>query len=70
VFRTLATEPRSQRAHNPGLEPERVDVIVGGMVVLVAFLRYLQFDRCLVSESDLLDGLVMSLDDRGAGRHT
>ena len=70
VFRTLATEPRARRAHNPGLEAERVDVIVGGMVVLVAFLRYLQFDRCLVSEADLLDGLVMSLGDRAAGRRT
>ena len=70
VFRTLATEKRAQRVHNPGLEPGRVDVIVGGMVVLVAFLRYLQFDRCLVSESDLLDGLVMSLGDRASGHPT
>ncbi len=30
VFRTLATENAEQRAHNPGLEPGRVDVIVGG----------------------------------------
>ena len=30
VFRTLATETAEQRAHNPGLEPGRVDVIVGG----------------------------------------
>jgi exopolyphosphatase/guanosine-5'-triphosphate,3'-diphosphate pyrophosphatase len=61
VFRTLATETRAQRVHNPGLEPARADVIVGGVVVLAAIMRYFGFDECLVSEADILDGLVMSL---------
>jgi exopolyphosphatase/guanosine-5'-triphosphate,3'-diphosphate pyrophosphatase len=57
VFRTLATESAAERAHNPGLEPGRVDVIVGGAVVLVTILRALGFDEVLVSEADILDGL-------------
>ena len=61
VFRTLATEARDDRAANPGLEPERVDVIVAGALLLVAVLRFFDFDECLVSESDILDGLVASL---------
>jgi exopolyphosphatase / guanosine-5'-triphosphate,3'-diphosphate pyrophosphatase len=61
VFRTLATEPTADRRHNPGLEPERVDVIVGGAVVLVAIFRTFEFDELLVSESDILDGLARSL---------
>jgi exopolyphosphatase/guanosine-5'-triphosphate,3'-diphosphate pyrophosphatase len=61
VFRTLATEPRSQRVHNPGLEEARADVIVGGTTVLVSIMRYFDFDACLVSEADILDGLVLSL---------
>ena len=61
VFRTLATETRAQRVHNPGLERERADVIVGGVVVLAAIMRYFGFAACVVSESDILDGLVMSL---------
>ena len=60
VFRTLALESLEQRRHNPGLEPERVDVIVGG-AVLVAILRAFGFDEMLVSEADILDGLVRSL---------
>jgi exopolyphosphatase/guanosine-5'-triphosphate,3'-diphosphate pyrophosphatase len=60
VFRTLATESAEQRAHNPGLEPGRVDVIVGGTAVLVGIFRVLGFDRMLVSEADILDGLVRS----------
>ncbi|HLY82695.1 MAG TPA: Ppx/GppA phosphatase family protein [Acidimicrobiales bacterium] len=61
VFRTLATEKRADRIHNPGLEELRADVIVGGCVVLVAIMRHFDFDRCLVSEADLLDGLAMTL---------
>ena len=60
VFRTLATETAEQRAHNPGLEPGRVDVIVGGTAVLVGVFRVLGFDEMLVSEADILDGLVRS----------
>ncbi len=61
VFRTLATENRRQRVHNPGLEEARADVIVGGAVVVVAIMRYFELQECLVSEADILDGLVMSL---------
>jgi exopolyphosphatase / guanosine-5'-triphosphate,3'-diphosphate pyrophosphatase len=57
VFRTLATETHAERAQNPGLEPERVDVIVGGVVVLVSVMRAFGFDEMLVSEADILDGL-------------
>ena len=60
VFRTLALEAAATRAHNPGLEPGRVDVIVGGCAVLVGILRVLGFDEVLVSEADILDGLVRS----------
>jgi len=63
VFRTLATEALADRVHNPGLERERADVIVGGMCVLVGVYRHLGFAECLVSESDILDGLAMSLAD-------
>jgi exopolyphosphatase/guanosine-5'-triphosphate,3'-diphosphate pyrophosphatase len=61
VFRTLATERLADRVHNPGLEEARADVIVGGLCVLVAFVRSLGIDEVLVSESDILDGLVASL---------
>ena len=64
VFRTLATERLADRVHNPGLEPARADVIVGGCCVLVALLRVLGADTVLVSEADILDGLVQSLADQ------
>jgi exopolyphosphatase/guanosine-5'-triphosphate,3'-diphosphate pyrophosphatase len=60
VFRTLATEALDDRRHNPGLEPERADVIVAGCCILQAVFRHFGFDECLVSEADILDGLVFS----------
>jgi len=57
IFRTLATETREERRHNPGLEPGRVDVIVGGLIVLAAVLRHYDLPGLVCSESDLLDGL-------------
>lgn len=61
VFRTLATEPREDRVHNPGLDPERADVIVAGTAVLVAIMRGLDLDEILVSVADILDGLIADM---------
>ncbi|MEO1061707.1 MAG: Ppx/GppA phosphatase family protein [Actinomycetota bacterium] len=58
VFRTLATEALADRVHNPGLPAERADVIVAGCCILVAVMRRLGFDECLVSDADLLDHIV------------
>lgn len=63
VYRTLATENREDRSHNPGLEPGRVDTIVGGMSILVRVMRYFGIEEVLVSEADILDGLAFSLFD-------
>ena len=61
VFRTLATESLEDRKHNPGLEDARADVIVAGTCILVALVRWLGTDEILVSESDILDGLIASV---------
>lgn len=60
VYRTLVTEPRSDRAFNPGLEAGRVDTIVGGMCILARIVRYFDAQDVLVSEADILDGLILS----------
>ena len=60
VFRTLATERRDRRVFNPGLEEARADVIVGGALILVTIMRSWGIGKCLVSEADILDGLVQS----------
>jgi exopolyphosphatase/guanosine-5'-triphosphate,3'-diphosphate pyrophosphatase len=66
VFRTLATENRIERVANPGLEEDRADVIIAGVAILAKVMRQLGFSTCLVSEADLLDGLVASMADPGS----
>jgi exopolyphosphatase/guanosine-5'-triphosphate,3'-diphosphate pyrophosphatase len=61
VYRTLATERLVDRVHNPGLPHERADIIVGGCCVLVAVMRRLDFKACIVSETDILDGIAAEL---------
>ena len=57
----LAGEPAGARARRAGMDPGREDVIVGGVLVLREVMERFGFDRCLVSEADILDGLVLSL---------
>jgi exopolyphosphatase / guanosine-5'-triphosphate,3'-diphosphate pyrophosphatase len=38
----------------------RQDVIVGGALILATVMTHLGFFECLVSESDILDGLIAS----------
>jgi exopolyphosphatase / guanosine-5'-triphosphate,3'-diphosphate pyrophosphatase len=57
----LVAEPTSARARRPGMVEGREDVIVGGALVLREVMHRYRFDDCLVSESDILDGLAASL---------
>ncbi len=61
VFRVLATETAADRAHNPGLLPEHVDDIVGGLCVLVEFMRRFEVSEVVVSERDLRHGRAAEL---------
>ncbi len=57
----LAARPASGRAGLPGIEAARAPVIVGGTLVLDTLMAHFGFEECLVSESDILDGLVITL---------
>jgi exopolyphosphatase/guanosine-5'-triphosphate,3'-diphosphate pyrophosphatase len=48
------------------VQPERAEVIVGGAIVLLTILREFAIDGLIVSEHDILDGLVASLLPRPA----
>lgn len=57
----LAGMTSPERAVLPAMPPGREDVIVAGAVILQRVMRRFGFDNVLVSESDILDGLVASL---------
>jgi exopolyphosphatase/guanosine-5'-triphosphate,3'-diphosphate pyrophosphatase len=58
---TLSTEDRRARLARPGMVEGRADVIVGGVLVLAAVMAGFECRECLVSEDDILDGLVASI---------
>jgi exopolyphosphatase/guanosine-5'-triphosphate,3'-diphosphate pyrophosphatase len=60
-YRALASEVSEARLDRAGMVPGREDVIVGGALILFVAMTRFGLDRCLVSESDILDGLVASL---------
>jgi len=57
----LATDDRQARLERPGMVEGRADVIVGGVVVLAAVMSGFERGECLVSEDDILDGIVAGL---------
>jgi exopolyphosphatase/guanosine-5'-triphosphate,3'-diphosphate pyrophosphatase len=58
---TLGAEPLRERARRPGLPAGRRDVIFGGALVLREVMARLSLGECIVSEADILDGLIMSI---------
>ena len=57
----LAVRPVARRAGLPGIEAARAPYILGGTLVLATLMAHFGFEECLVSESDILDGLVSTL---------
>lgn len=61
LFDELFAAPLAERRERPGMERERADVIVGGALVLLTVMELLGHDELLVSESDILDGMIGAL---------
>ncbi len=69
LYRNLARMTLAERTRIPLLPPGRADVIVAGAAILSRILHKWSFDRLVVSERDILDGLVLQmmgrLEDQG-----
>jgi exopolyphosphatase/guanosine-5'-triphosphate,3'-diphosphate pyrophosphatase len=61
IYRRLASVNVEERKRLMGLEPGRADIIVGGAAVLLAIMELAGLEEILVSEKDILDGLVLDL---------
>ncbi len=55
----LARMTNAERASIPVMAPGRGDVIVAGALILEFTMRRFGFERTLVSETDILDGLAL-----------
>jgi exopolyphosphatase/guanosine-5'-triphosphate,3'-diphosphate pyrophosphatase len=61
VLRLLADMTTDERRQIPSMARGREDVIPAGAAILVAAMRRWGFERALVSETDILDGLAFRL---------
>jgi exopolyphosphatase / guanosine-5'-triphosphate,3'-diphosphate pyrophosphatase len=61
LSRRLAAMPVADRRVLPAMTPGREDVIVAGAVLLARVMHGFGFEEVLVSEADILDGLVLSM---------
>jgi uncharacterized protein len=49
IFRTVATEPATDRAFNPGLPREHVDTVVAACCIVLAVMRRLHLDQVMIA---------------------
>ncbi len=54
----LSAQTNDQRKQVAGLQPERADIIVAGTTILWTILDYLDAEQIIVSEADILDGII------------
>jgi exopolyphosphatase/guanosine-5'-triphosphate,3'-diphosphate pyrophosphatase len=61
LYSRLMSMPVKERERMPALPPGRADVIVAGTAILLMSMRKWSFDQVIVSEHDILDGMVLEL---------
>jgi len=63
IFNKLCKLNLRERKKIAGLDTKRADVIIGGMIIVMEALAYFKKETIIVSENDILDGIVYSLID-------
>jgi exopolyphosphatase / guanosine-5'-triphosphate,3'-diphosphate pyrophosphatase len=61
IFKRFCLSDLKTRKNIKGLEPARADIIIGGTAILLNILEMLDIDSFIISENDILDGIIYSL---------
>jgi exopolyphosphatase/guanosine-5'-triphosphate,3'-diphosphate pyrophosphatase len=61
ILKMLASKSLCERRRVTGLEPDRADLIIAGATYTIKLMEALGYDRLTVSESGLLEGVMISL---------
>ncbi len=59
IFETLRSLPLEKRRQVRGMEPERADIIVAGIAVVLAIMERLAIEEVTVSDYGILEGLLL-----------
>lgn len=69
TYRELLNRNLAQRKKMPGLEPERADIIVGGMLPLISLLQRNSDGRVIFSESGVREGIITEYVNQRKQKH-
>jgi exopolyphosphatase / guanosine-5'-triphosphate,3'-diphosphate pyrophosphatase len=61
IYKILCRTNLDERKHIAGLAPGRADIIISGTAILLEILKMLDKKILIVSEQDILDGIIYSL---------
>jgi exopolyphosphatase / guanosine-5'-triphosphate,3'-diphosphate pyrophosphatase len=61
IYRLFCSLNLEERKKITGLNPKRADIIISGTAILLQIINMLDVEKLLVSEDDILDGIVYSL---------
>ncbi|MGE5417578.1 MAG: Ppx/GppA family phosphatase [Acidobacteriota bacterium] len=64
LFRNLTSMTLEELRLTPGLQPERADIIVKGILIIRSIMELLQRDKAVISDCDLLDGLIWHMHEK------
>ena len=56
-----------ERKTLPGLQSERADIIPAGAGIIHVLMKYFNKEKIIISESDIMDGIIWKLAQTGAG---
>ena len=59
LYNSLSVIPYNKRTEFKGMEPERADIIIPGMLILMCIMETLQSDGVIMSDHGLLEGLIL-----------
>ncbi len=55
----LAGKSVAERKNIPGMQPERADIIVAGLMILWVIMTNLNCNEVIISEADILNGIIL-----------
>ncbi len=63
IYKDLCSLNLEERKKVTGLEPQRADIIIGGTAIFLTVLNMLGSKGIMISEKDILDGIIYSMID-------
>lgn len=67
IYSRLNSLTLEEKQAIPGLQPERADIIVKGILIIKCIMEILNRKQAIVSDSDLLDGIIWKLHEERTG---